>query len=95
MQTKWVVYIVMVWMMVALICGIAEGVMLGGGNEAGTLTKLIHGSAIDRIAAVLAIGQFNFAIFSGSWAFLRWLFFIPFTVAISIAGLQSLRGVSS
>jgi len=100
MQTKWVIYIVMMWLFVSLICGVAEGVMFAG-NEAsseggqGTIQTLISGGAGERWGAIETMVLFNFAIFSGGWAFLRWVFFIPFTIAIAIASLNWARGISS
>jgi len=100
MQTKWVIYIVMLWLFVSLICGVAEGVMFAGDAAAsdgdrGAIATLVDGTTGERWGAIVDMMGFNFAIFSGGWAFLRWVFFIPFTVAVAVASINTLRGISS
>jgi len=93
MTFKWIVFVVMGWIVVALLVGVAEGVMVGGAivsvtgapQATSTLNSFLSGDFFQRAGALANMVTFNFpSIFTGSWAILRWIFFIPFVTAFGI-----------
>lgn len=96
MDFKWIVFVVMAWIVVALLAGVAEGSLVGGSYDpdtgeptaAGTLSSFLDGDFFQRAGALADMMTFNFpAIFTGSWAILRWIFFIPFVTAFAVTML--------
>lgn len=93
MQFKWIVFVLMVWILVAFLVGVVEGVMVGGPIDPETgvasATTIIHdlmnGSFFARANAFVGMMAFDFpTIFHGGYAFLKWVFFLPFVVAFAV-----------
>jgi len=93
MQFKYIVFLLMAWIVVTLLVGIAEHVVVGGAVDPATglpyaismLTTLTTGGFAEKGGAVVALASFNFpAIFYGAWGYIRWIFFLPFGIAFMI-----------
>jgi len=93
MQLKWIVFLVMLWMVVSLLVGVAEGALFGGAVDPVTgepqavslIERAMAGSIGERAGAFWSMLWFNFpAIFSGGWEVLRWVFLLPFSIAFGV-----------
>lgn len=93
MQFKYIVFILMAWIILSLLVGIAEHVVVGGAVDPATglpyatsmLAELTTGHFSAKAGAAIALASFNFpAIFYGAWGYVRWIFFLPFGIAFAI-----------
>jgi len=93
MQLKYIVFLIMTWIVVSLLVGIAEHVIVGGAVDPATglpyatsmLIELTTGTFPEKAGAAMALASFNFpAIFYGAWGYVRWIFFLPFGIAFGI-----------
>jgi len=107
MQFKWLVLVVSIWILLALLGGIMEGAYLEG-DEQGTLNTLMSSRVmtsttfLGRIAGIFTDGAFwgalfsiltfQFAMFTGPWVMLQWVFFLPLAVATVVTILLALFG---
>lgn len=92
MQFKYIVFVLMAWVVTALLVGVAEGSIVGGAADpvtgetaSTTLEVFLTGDFFARGWAMVNMMFFNFPnLFSGGWAILQWIFFIPFSAAFGI-----------
>ena len=93
MELKWIVFLVMAWVIVALLVGVAEGVVIGGAVDpttgvpmaTSTLSNLAQGDFFQRAGAMVNVMTFDFPeIFYGGYAILHWIFFLPFVIAFGL-----------
>lgn len=96
MELKWIIFVVMLWVVTSLLVGVAQGVMIGGAVDPVTgepqatsiIDTLEGGSFTERVGALGNMLTFNFPeIFAGGWAILRWIFFLPFVIAFAVMAL--------
>jgi len=107
MSFKWVVLIVSIWIVLSLLGGIMEGAYVGG-SEQSTLNTLMSSRVMTstsiwgKIAGVFTDGafwdalftmmMFRFAMFTGEWVILQWIFFLPLLVAFVVTTLLAIFG---
>lgn len=101
MSPKWIIFIVMVWVILALLGGIIEGAYLGSG-EASVLNTMMNapiftgeGNFFVNAAAtffdsafwgaLFTMLLFDFAMFEGTMAIFQWLFFMPIAIGVIVS----------
>ena len=112
MNPKWIIGIITLWVLLGLMGGIIEHAYLGGDEESKLeilLAPLLADSiweflgsmvssvtTMDWWSALIGMFMMNFAMFTGVWIVVQWVFFLPLAIAVSISLVITLiRGVSS
>lgn len=100
LQTKWLVFLSMLWVSGMLICGVVEQQFLGS-SEASLLNTVMNFNVFSTttvfgvipipvpntewFGAIAQMLVFDFAIFSGTWEMVRWIIFMPIAFGIGMS----------
>jgi hypothetical protein len=111
MQVKWIIGLVAIWIVGALFSGIGEGIGVHPDEES-AISILMNSSAYEMtdvfgvislpvpntewLSAFAQIFTWDFAMFEGSYAIVRWIILVPISIGIlimlSLTVIQIIRG---
>lgn len=100
MNNNFIIFIITVWILLAIVGGIGEGIYLGqsayGASptsiESGTLYQLMHPSGFSWFAALFRAFTFDFSMFTEGYMVFQWVFFIPLTIALYVGLFGMISG---
>lgn len=87
MNNNFVIFIITVWILLAIVGGIGEGAYLGN-TDTGTIYNVTHFSA-KTLPALFNMFTFHFSMFQGAWVIFQWIFFLPLSVALVLVMLSA------
>jgi len=111
MSPKWIIFLVMAWVILALLGGVIEMEYVGDREQASLNTLMnapmlssttLWGKVVGMFTdwawfgALMKMLLFDFAMFTGIWEIFRWIFFLPISIAFIVSlVLAMFRGVGS
>lgn len=111
MKTSWFIGLFMLFGMLQLISGVIEMTTLGEGEVSTlqalmTAPVVDLSNPISALTSVMSVGWdylgnlwdvfwFNYSFFQGQWLLVKYIVFIPISIAMIISLVMMLRGVGS
>jgi len=83
MGPKWTLYLLIVWAVLSLLGGVAEGAVFGSNSN---FAALFSSSFVSKAFwdALFSLLSFKFVFLTGPYEIIRWLLFLPLAITLGI-----------